>query len=145
VAVGETTYGLRVDEGAVQVYVLPPEAVSVADPPEQIVLVAGEAVIVDPGITLMIAVFVSTHPKLLLVLAVYVVVTEGQTVTGLALEVNPGAVMVYVAPPNKVAVTQLPAHTVLLLMAAVKVGVGFTVMLTVFVLEQPPVLILVTV
>ncbi len=81
----------------------------------------------------------------MVVATVYTVVTDGHKVTGLALLLNEGPVVVYVTPPESVAVAQLPLHIVVDEIAAVTTGLGFTVILTVLVMTQPVELIPVTV
>jgi hypothetical protein len=81
--VGETTMGLEVDP-LLQEYVVAPEAVSVADPPEQIE--EEFTVMVGVGLTVMVATAVPEHPAVLDPVTVYDVFEVGETTMGLEVE-----------------------------------------------------------
>jgi hypothetical protein len=105
------------------------------------------AEITGSGFTVSVTVAVFEQPVVVLVpVTVYVVVVVGDA-TGLAMFVAERPVAglhEYVLPPVAFNVTELPAHMDVLLPALI-VGSGFTVTVTVAVLEQPPVAVPVTV
>jgi len=116
-------------------YVTAPPALSVALCPEQID-VEGETVTTGSGFTFTVAVAVLIQPFPSVPVTVYVVFPPGETVT-LEPDKAPGC-HVYVTAPPAVNVVELPVHMVDVGGAAVTVGNGFTVTVTVAWLLHPP-------
>jgi hypothetical protein len=124
------------------VYDVAPEAVNVAEDPTQIAVGVAVAVIVGTVFTIIETVFVEVQRPLEPV-TVYVVETAGETTTGVPSKA-PGF-HVYVKAPVALKVAVSPRHIVVLEVAAVKVGVGFTIKVRVVCDEQPVALAPITV
>lgn len=79
---GVTFTEVPVNEPGIQLYVVAPDAVNVADVPEQTVAVEVVTVTVGVGLTVIVRVAVPVHPLAAVPVTVYVVVVAGVTVTG---------------------------------------------------------------
>jgi hypothetical protein len=109
----------------------------VAVAPTHIAVGVAEAVTVGVGVTINVTVAVEVQPMPLAPVKVYVVVEPGVTVT-LAPVSAPGF-QVYEVAPLPVKVAELPLQIAVGELAALTVGIGFTVSITVLVAEQPAV------
>jgi len=122
---GETTMFAPVNDPGIQVYDVPPDAMSVAALPEQIVGLVVVTVMFGAGFTVIVRVAVFVQPFAFVPVTVYVVVPVGETVTGLPVS-DPG-IQVYDTPPFAVMVVLLPAQIVPPDVVVVIVGSAFTV------------------
>ena len=119
----------------IQLYVLPPVALKVVEPPVQIVVLP-LALMDGAGFTVIVNVVVFTQLPLAPV-TVYVVVTAGVTTTDAPVRL-PG-IQVYVLAPDAVSVVGVPPQMVVCVAEAVTTGGGFTVTVTEAVPLQVPV------
>jgi hypothetical protein len=103
------------------------------------------AVTVGLATTIKLTVALAIHPKAVVPDTEYVVVTVGDTLTGVP--IKPPGFQVYDAAtaPAPVKVAVLPIHNTTGLLLAVTVGLAFTVNVMVFVFVQPEALAPVTV
>ena len=106
-------------------YVVAPEAVNVAELPEQIVAVEVVTETVGVGFTVIVRVAVPVQPLAAVPVTVYVVVEAGDTVTGEPVS-EPG-IQLYVDAPPPVSVVEPPEQIVVVPEVAVTVGFAFTV------------------
>ena len=139
-----------------QEYVVPPDAVSVAEDPSQIVPSFGVPEVsvtaitaVGNGLTVMVVVAVAVQPLTFDTVAVYVVVVPGVTV--IAAVVAP-VFQEYVVPPEAVSVAEAPSQIVpsfgvpeVSTTAITAIGNGLTVIVAVAVAVQPLALVTVAV
>ncbi len=121
------------------VYVTAPLALSIAELPRQTVL-EGFAKIVSVGLGLTkikpVLALSPTHPRELVPLTEYIILTEGVT-TGDDPIIFPGC-QVQVLAPNAVKVTVFPAQIIVGIPIANMVGVGATTTMTVPLMQPPP-------
>lgn len=136
VVVGETVTEAPDKLPGFHVYVVAPEAVSVEDPPAQIVV--GEAVVVTVGVglTVMFTDAVPVQPFAAVPVTVYVVVLAGEILFQVEPAWLPGF-QLYVDAPLADKLVVPPAQIDVLVAVAVTVGDGFTVMVRVAVAVQP--------
>ena len=132
--VGDTVTGVPINPPGFHVYDVAPKADKVAVLPTQIAVVLKAAVTVGFGLTTKFKVVVAIHPKAVVPDTKYVVVTVGDTLTGVP--INPPGFQVYVAAPNPVKVALVPAQIVFDDAVAVIVGLD-TVKVKVVVFVQP--------
>jgi hypothetical protein len=126
------------NEDPLQVYVVPPLAVKIADSPSQIAPL-DVTVIVAFGETETVTEVDAVHPPASVPVIEYVIEEVGLAVTVAPLVDDkpvPG-LQVYVDPPVAVIVVEVPEQIVLFAAVAVIVGIGLTVTTEVAVLLQP--------